>query len=55
MGSSLADDMTAAPARRLALTDAGHLPWLERPAPFFASLDAFLTEIERNHTQGERP
>jgi proline iminopeptidase len=55
MGTSLADDMTAAPARRLMLTDAGHLPWLERPAPFLARLDDFLTEIERNHIQGERP
>jgi proline iminopeptidase len=55
MGTSLADDMTAAPARRLVLTDAGHLPWLERPGPFLARIDTFLTEIERNHIQGERP
>jgi proline iminopeptidase len=55
MSTSLAGDMTAAPARRLVLTDAGHLPWLERPAPFLARLDSFLTDIERNHIQGDRP
>jgi len=55
MATSLADEMTAAPARRLVLTDAGHLPWLERPAPFLDQLDAFLTDHERNHIQGERP
>jgi proline iminopeptidase len=57
MGAALADAMTAAPARRLVLSDAGHLPWLERPRPFLARLDAFLTEIEIEHPQakGERP
>jgi pimeloyl-ACP methyl ester carboxylesterase len=55
MAASLADAMTAAPSRRLVLADAGHLPWLERPAPFLAQLDAFLTEIDRNLSPGDRP
>lgn len=46
MGAALADAMTASPGRRLVLTDAGHLPWLERPAAFFTAVEAFLAEIE---------
>jgi pimeloyl-ACP methyl ester carboxylesterase len=49
MGAALADAMAASPGRRVALSDAGHLPWLERPGPFLACVDDFLTSIERNH------
>jgi pimeloyl-ACP methyl ester carboxylesterase len=55
MATSLADQMTASPARHLVLTEAGHLPWLERPALFLDAIDAFLTDNDLNHTQGERP
>ena len=51
MATAMAD---AIPGARVALTDAGHLPWIERPAPFFARLAAFLTDRETS-TKGQEP
>ncbi|HVE25502.1 MAG TPA: alpha/beta fold hydrolase [Sporichthya sp.] len=45
MAAAMADAMPASRARRVHLSDAGHLPWLERPSTFFAELRTFLNEV----------
>jgi proline iminopeptidase len=57
-GSAMASSMAAAvggTARRLLLRDAGHLPWLERPAVVLGALEAFWDEVERRQqSRGEQ-
>jgi pimeloyl-ACP methyl ester carboxylesterase len=42
MGEAMANALTNAPARRVRLTTAGHLPFVEAPAPFLSVLTRFL-------------
>jgi proline iminopeptidase len=44
MATAMADAMTASPGRRVRPSDAGHLPWLERPTAFAAELRRFLED-----------
>jgi pimeloyl-ACP methyl ester carboxylesterase len=53
MGAAMADALPAARVRRLAFADAGHLPWLERPASFYAAVESFLADIP-NTLKGDR-
>ncbi len=42
MGEAMANALPNAPARRVRLTTAGHLPFIEAPAPFLSVLAGFL-------------
>jgi proline iminopeptidase len=51
MATAMADEMCMAPATRVVLTDAGHMPWIERSADFFSHLSKFIRFAE---TKGAR-
>jgi proline iminopeptidase len=60
MATAMADALpNVGPGGRIVLTDAGHLPFLERPAPFFAAVTQFLEQVatrtRAQHKPGETP
>lgn len=55
MATTMADAMPASRGRRVRMEDAGHLPWVERPAAFLAHLRTFLTQAQNPNPKGPKP
>lgn len=45
MAGALFDALPTGSAQRFILEDCGHIPWAERPEPFFAAVRSFLTPL----------
>jgi proline iminopeptidase len=52
MGTAMAD---AIPGAARVFLDCGHLPWIERPAPFLGRLASFITQTVETQTKGQKP